>query len=132
MQRILIIGLLAVLAATPFAGVSAQDVVEGNASKGRKVFQKNCRACHSVRQEKDGTFGPNLYGVVGRQVGTEPRHNYTDVLRNAGFVWDTARLDAWLTKPTDYLPGAEMTFRGLPDGQDRADVIAYLFTAGKR
>jgi len=135
MWRLLLIGIIAVLAAEPvvtIATATADEMLEGNRSKGRKVFQKNCRTCHSVRPEKDGTFGPNLHGVVGRQVATEPRHNYSAALKNVDFIWDLERLNAWLTKPVEYLPGAEMTFRGLPSAQDRADVIAYLIAAGKR
>ena len=41
---------------------------ESDSSAGRKIF-KQCRNCHSVRQGKTGTFGPNLYQVVGRIAG---------------------------------------------------------------
>jgi len=99
MWSLLLIGIIAVLAAEPvvtIATATADEMLEGNRSKGRKVFQKNCRTCHSVRPEKDGTFGPNLHGVVGRQVATEPRHNYSAALKNVDFIWDLERLNAWL------------------------------------
>jgi cytochrome c len=134
MWRLILVGVVAVFATefTISTPVSADEMIEGNRSAGRKIFQKNCRVCHSVKPDKAGTFGPNLHGVIGRQVGTEPRHNFTDALKEAVFAWDTARLDAWLANPAEYLPGSEMTFRGLPKAKDRADVIAYLIAAGKR
>ena len=75
--------------------------------------------------------GPNLYGVVGHPVAERrPRFAYSAALRHVGGVWTFARLDAWLTNPAAFAPGTTMTFAGLPDGQDRADVIAFLNTQG--
>ena len=106
--------------------------VGGDRSKGRKVFRTHCRNCHSARPEKYGTFGPNLYRVVGRMAGNGPQHDYSEALLAADFEWTAARLEAYLTDPDAYLPGTEMTFPGLASAQDRADVIAYLIAAGQR
>ncbi|MGB3742925.1 MAG: cytochrome c family protein, partial [Xanthobacteraceae bacterium] len=38
---------------------------------------------------------------------------------------------AWLIKPTAYVPGTAMTFAGLSNDKQRADVIAYLDTLSK-
>ena len=40
----------------------------------------------------------------------------------------TLTLDVWLAAPAKFVPGTSMTFRGLSDPLDRADVIAYLQT----
>ena len=40
--------------------------------------------------------------------------------------WDPEKLNVWLFKPQNFAKGTKMTFPGLPKGQDRADVIAYL------
>ena len=45
-------------------------------------------------------------------------------------VWTEDALDAYLRSPEDFAPGTAMTFVGLPDPGDRADVIAYLAAAG--
>ena len=37
-------------------------------------------------------------------------------------------MDTWLTNPKAVLPNTKMTFVGLKDPKDRADVIAYLMT----
>ncbi|MDA0231071.1 MAG: c-type cytochrome [Proteobacteria bacterium] len=109
-------------------GLSAR--AEGDSSAGRKVF-KQCRNCHSVRQGKFGTFGPNLFQVVGRMAGTAPEHKYSPALAGAGFAWTPERLDRWLTDPQEFLPGAKMKYV-LESAVARADVIAYLIAAGKR
>ena len=39
-------------------------------------------------------------------------------------------MDAWLTSPRKYAPGTKMTFAGLGNAQDRANVVAYLNSQG--
>lgn len=85
-----------------------------------------CSACHTITPGGPNMTGPNLAGVVGRKAGTEANYNYSDALKTAGFTWDAAHLDQWLTKPMALLPGTKMTFPGLKDPKDRTDVIAYL------
>jgi cytochrome c len=111
---------------------SGDELPEGNRSAGRKVFKKQCLKCHSVKPEKHGTFGPNLYGIVGKKAGIGAEHDYSDVLKTAGFVWTVERIDKWLADPASDIPGNAMKFKGLNDAQARADVIAYLMAAGKR
>ena len=40
--------------------------------------------------------------------------------------WTFEELDKWLTKPAAYAPGTKMTFVGIADPKERADVIDYL------
>jgi cytochrome c len=74
--------------------------------------------------------GPSLHGVVGRRSGTVPDYEYSDAMRRTRLVWDEATLDRWLAGPRALVPGTRMSFPGLPDRQDRRDVIAYLKAAG--
>ena len=37
-------------------------------------------------------------------------------------------LNQFLANPRGFIPGTSMTFAGLPQSQERADVIAYLST----
>ena len=41
-------------------------------------------------------------------------------------TWTYDDLNLWLKKPAAFVPGTKMTFVGVPDIKDRADVIAYL------
>jgi cytochrome c len=40
-------------------------------------------------------------------------------------------LDAFLKDPRGLVPGTKMPFTGIPDDQERADLIAYLQQATK-
>ncbi len=101
----------------------AEGPVVGDADAGAKVFGK-CKACHKV-DGKNAT-GPHLDGVVGRAVGSIEDFSYSDAMKGHGGDWTAEMLDAYLTKPKDYIPGNKMSFAGLPKAQDRANVIAYL------
>jgi cytochrome c len=101
-------------------------LADGDATAGQTVFHK-CAICHSV-VEGQNHIGPSLFGVVGRKAGTEAGYNYSEAMKNFGKTWDAATLDTYLTHPRDVVPGTKMTFAGLADEQDRANVIAYLST----
>jgi len=103
---------------------------EGDVSAGRKVF-KECSNCHSVKKDKHGTFGPNLYKIVGNKAGSGAVYDYSPVLKNSGIIWTIERLDRWLANPQAFLPDSEMEY-SLESAKDRADVIAYLIAAGNR
>jgi cytochrome c len=101
----------------------------GDPERGAVVFQK-CYACHSVVPGETGLTGPNLAGVVGRRIASAPGFDYSPALaalaeQGAG-VWTEAAMDAFIRAPEELVPGTEMTFVGLPDAGERADVIAFL------
>jgi cytochrome c len=101
----------------------------GDPARGEVVFQK-CYACHSVVPGETGLPGPNLAGVVGRRVASEPGFAYSPALvalaGQGGRIWTEAALDAFLREPEEVAPGTAMTFVGLSDAAERADVIAFL------
>lgn len=95
------------------------------AQAGRKHFIR-CIACHAVRADARPMTGPHLEGIVGRPAAGLPGFAYTDTMRAQDFVWDEARLDAFLESPHELNPGMCLTFAGLPRAEDRAALIAYL------
>jgi cytochrome c len=97
-----------------------------DAAAGEKVFAK-CRACHKL-DGTDGT-GPHLNGIVDRQKAASAGYAYSEVLAGmAGDAWTPENLDAFLLSPRGYAPGTKMAFAGLPRGDERANLIAYLAT----
>ena len=92
--------------------------------KGAKVFKK-CAACHKLEQGVNAT-GPYLYGIVGRPVATAADFGYSDAMAGESGDWTVEHLDAFLTKPSDVVPGTSMSFAGLKKQSDRVNLIAYL------
>ena len=106
----------------------------GEVARGEVAFQK-CYACHSVVRGETGLAGPNLLGVVGRPVASIEGFDYSaalEALPERGIErWDETALDLFLESPDDVAPGTDMTFVGLRDPAERADVIAYLLAQAR-
>lgn len=98
----------------------------GDAAAGEQVFAQ-CRACHVVEQGVN-RIGPSLYNIVGRPAGSVEGYNYTPANANSGITWSEEKLFQYLENPHRVIPGTKMAFAGLPDPQDRANVIAFLET----
>jgi cytochrome c len=98
---------------------------DGNSSRGANLFQ-NCVACHSLEPNKNMT-GPSLAGLWNRKAGAvESFSRYSPSLASSGIVWDDKTLDEWLANPQHVVPGNTMTFPGIRDPQQRADLLAFL------
>lgn len=116
-------------------GESAEEPIEtrlaaGDAAKGEATFKK-CQSCHSINQGGANGIGPNLHAIVGAAVaGGRGGFAYSDDLKAHGGNWDFATLDQWLKSPKAFAAGTKMTFAGLADAQDRANVILYLNAQG--
>ena len=101
------------------------DVAAGEAS-----FAK-CMACHTIASGGAAGIGPNLFGVVGTGIGSHaPGFAYSDALKGVGGSWTYEALDAWLKSPKAFANGTKMSFPGLSDAQERANVLAYLHANG--
>lgn len=102
----------------------------GDVAHGQVVFKK-CKICHSVGPNAHPGVGPVQNNLVGATAGARPGFNYSPAMKEAGakgLVWTEENLDKYLTNPKGMIPGIKMIFPGLPNPQDRADVIAYLKT----
>ena len=51
-------------------------------------------------------------------------------MKKSGIVWNKKTLDRFLADPMHTVPGTAMTYAGVPDAQERADLIAFLAAAG--
>ena len=102
-------------------------LAKADVQAGDKYAHTVCTACHTFNQGGKPLVGPNLYGVVGGPHDHEEGFNYSPALEKfKGQPWTFDDLNHWLDKPNLYAPGTRMTFAGIPNAQQRADVIAYL------
>jgi cytochrome c len=100
---------------------------KASAENGADVFRP-CRSCHSIEKGGGHLVGPNLWGVVGRKVGGAAgfEARYSDAVKSHGGDWSFEQLAKYLHKPAEAIPGNKMTFAGIPDNADLADLLAYL------
>ena len=94
-------------------------------AKGEQVFKK-CTACHTVDQGGANGLGPNLWATLGKPHGHVPGFAYSPALKGVPGTWDWTSMSEWLASPKKFAPGTKMTFAGISNPQDRADVIAFL------
>lgn len=104
-------------------------LASADADKGAKTFKK-CSACHTADEGGANKIGPNLYAIIDRAKGATGGFSYSDALVAKGGNWSYDDLDAFLTKPKDFIKGTKMSFSGLKKPADRANLIAYLRTFG--
>jgi cytochrome c len=102
-------------------------LAKADVAKGQQVFNK-CMACHNADKGGANQLGPNLWGVIGEPIGQGKGFAFSDALAKKGGNWDWDSLGHWLSSPKAFAPGTKMTFAGLSNPQDRADVIAFLNT----
>ena len=105
-------------------------LASADVAKGQAAFAK-CQSCHTINQGGANGIGPNLYGVVGEEIGKGVGgFAFSDAIKGLGGKWDFDKLNQWLKSPKAMAPGTKMTFAGLPKPEDRANVIAYLNAQG--
>jgi cytochrome c len=113
-------GLLGIAAAT--SAHSQVPTSAGDASVGRRLFEKRCAGCHSLDADKEG---PRLRGVYGRKAGSAPGFAYSDALRDANFSWDADSLNRWLTNTESVVRDNNMDF-SVARPEERAAIIQFL------
>lgn len=118
---------LCLLAAAP-AAIAQQA---GDAARGQRVFNQQCRACHTLDAGGKSPVGPNLHGLFGRKAGTLAGVSFSDAMKGSDIVWDDATLAEYLRDPKGKVPGTTMTFVGLRQPAQIADIVAYLKDATK-
>ena len=91
-----------------------------------------CTVCHRLERNAPvgGDFlieGPRLWNVVNRpKARVDDYTTYSSALQAEKGTWTYEDLNAFLAHPAVTIPGTRMKYTGLPDPQDRADVIVFL------
>ncbi len=121
----------AVLVAGMATAAGPAAAQSGEASKGQRVFNTQCRSCHTLEKDGAQVTGPNLHGLFGRKAGTSPGYAYSDAMKNSGIVWDETTLAEYSRDPKGKVPGTKMIYNGVKNAGQLADLVAYLKEATK-
>lgn len=121
--------------------IAGPAFADGHVAEGEKLTAKRCKSCHMIANGDDvilkgGKTGPNLWGVIGRQAGTEDGFNYGDDLvaaGAAGLVWDEESIAEFIADPKAFLRAtlnddgarSKMSLKVRKD-DERAAIAAYL------
>ena len=100
-------------------------LVSANTQNGAVVFKK-CMSCHTIEKGGPNKIGPDLYGIVGAPKAKHPGYTYSAAMEKKGGIWSYDDLNVYLYSPRDFVPGTKMSFAGIKDDKERADLIAYL------
>ncbi len=103
----------------------APMLATANVVNGEKTAKK-CLQCHSFAKGGPHKTGPNLWGIVMNAVAHAADYAYSQAMKAHGGNWDYEALNTYLHKPREYIKGTKMSFVGLANAQERADLIAYL------
>lgn len=96
-----------------------------NAQNGAAIFKK-CTSCHTAEKGGPNKIGPDLYNIPGAEKGKHAGYTYSQAMEKKGGTWTYDDLNHFLYDPRGFIPGTKMSFAGLKNDQERADVIAYL------
>jgi len=111
---------MAILVAAP---ASAQS---GDAARGQRLFNQQCRACHTLEQGGASPAGPNLHGLFGRKAGTAVGYEFSEAMKKSAIVWDETTVAEYMRDPKGKVPDTKMVYGGMKQPAQLADLVAYL------
>ncbi|HJN03657.1 MAG TPA: c-type cytochrome, partial [Alphaproteobacteria bacterium] len=77
---------------TAFAiGLGAVPALAQDTAKGKRLF-KRCAACHTLEEGGKNKVGPNLFGILGRQIATAENFRFSNAFKELDFAWDEAKM----------------------------------------
>ena len=112
--------------AEPAAETAALDMAL--VEDGENVFRQ-CKACHQVGEGAQNRVGPQLNGVMGREMAAVDGFRYSKTLAQMGadgMVWNEETMAEFMADPRGYIKGTKMSFAGLRKDEDIAAVTEYL------
>ncbi len=97
--------------------------------KAGETLVKKCTSCHSFDKGGKNGVGPNQWGLMGRNFAAVSGYTYSAALMAMkDKKWTPQELSDFLANPKKAILGNKMSFAGMPNPQDRANLIAYLNT----
>jgi len=105
------------------SGAFAQS---GDATRGERLFNQQCKACHTVEKGGRNGIGPNLFGISGSKAGAVPGFSFSEAMQKSGIVWDDKTMAEYLKDPKGRVPDGKMVYAGLKQQAQLDDMVAYL------
>ena len=100
-------------------------MASADADAGARGF-RSCQACHNIAEGAGAKQGPNLWGIVGRDIAAADGFSYSNALADKDGVWDWEALNGFLLAPKSWAPGTKMAYNGIKKDGERANLMAYL------
>lgn len=101
----------------------SRSLKNASVSNGKAVFDKACAKCHRIDQK---LLAPPLKDIIGRPKARMDHETYSEAMQAIGGTWEFEELNAFIANPGAAIPGTSMSFIGLPDKNERVDLILYL------
>lgn len=104
-------------------------VALGDVEHGRELWEYECAACHEMGAGAEDGIGPHLNRVFGRRAAAIEGFPYSDSIRRMGsdgLTWTFRTLDAYIENPYALVSGTRMSYPGLEDAGERADLLAFI------
>lgn len=102
-----------------------QLLAQADPAKGAQVAKK-CAACHTFEEGGANKIGPNLHGVIGRDIASVDGFGYSGALTEKPGEWGYETLSEFILNPKGFAPGTKMAFAGVKKDVERADLLAYI------
>jgi cytochrome c2 len=102
------------------------DIRPTDEMSGELLFGSMCQSCHWIHDGLSHRAGPDLFGIIDKDVASSPNFEYSSALKNFGGQWTAERLDQFLADPQATVPGTMMAFEGVRDPEQRKLLIEHL------
>ena len=109
---------------TDNGGLVRMSSLSGNQKQGEMVFAR-CQVCHTPNLQGYFAIGPDLKGVLGREIASVPGYNYSPAIKRVAGSWSLELLDAYLSDPQSFARGTTMVFPGL-EASERRSLLDFL------
>jgi len=114
-------------AAEPAKPVDIAPFLAKADSKAGEAQSKKCTTCHTFDKGGKNGVGPNQWGLVGGHFDHKDDYSYSPALQaQKQRTWTFQELSDFIAAPAKDIPGTKMSFAGIANPQDRANLIAYL------
>jgi cytochrome c len=114
---------LSVVLTSAAAAALAQS---GDAARGERLFNQQCKICHTVDKGGRNGVGPNLFALFGSKAAAVEGFQFSEAMKTSGITWDDKTVAEYLRDPKGRVPNGKMVYAGLKQQEQVDDMIAYL------